>query len=352
MKNSSLKARQELVYIFLFFSVFSLQPFLAGSRPAITFFTERNSPNGPGGVLRSTLAGMQALGISYNLNPSNLDAWAPVTVVLSNYDALRMVVQNREVAKVKAIIAGPNIDLLYDQSRIDFASSPVINGFLVPSDWTRVVWETLAPATESRLRVWYTGVDPQHWAPAAQEKPQKKILIYMKLVSGLSQDALIKMHSLHALALDLTRKYGFEPLAIAYGSFGQDYYKMLLEQSCCAIFLSHSESQGIALAEAWAMNVPTLVWNPKTHESSKYAGFEVSSAPYLTTTTGNDWQTAEELEALLSGLRNRLLTYSPRRWVLDNMTDAIAAQKLLDIITEVQNQQNLEFLEEHEDDKK
>ena len=52
-----------------------------------------------------------------------------------------------------------------------------------------------------------------------------------------------------------------------------------------AVFLSSSESQGIALAEAWSMNVPTFVWNPKPKELNGRYFPSVDSAPYLTPET-------------------------------------------------------------------
>ena len=52
-----------------------------------------------------------------------------------------------------------------------------------------------------------------------------------------------------------------------------------------AVFMSRSESQGLALAEAWAMDVPTLVWQSPPGEPGSV--FSLSDpAPYLTSDTG------------------------------------------------------------------
>ena len=52
-----------------------------------------------------------------------------------------------------------------------------------------------------------------------------------------------------------------------------------------AVFISRSESQGLALAEAWAMDVPTLVWQGPPGDGGSL--FNLSDpSPYLTSHTG------------------------------------------------------------------
>ena len=40
-------------------------------------------------------------------------------------------------------------------------------------------------------------------------------------------------------------------------------YRRLLDGAAIGVFLSTFETQGLALAEAWSMDVPTLVWDPQ-----------------------------------------------------------------------------------------
>ena len=81
------------------------------------------------------------------------------------------------------------------------------------------------------------------------------------------------------------------------------------------------------------MNVPTLIFNPQQWE---YRGkfYFASACPYLTEQTGMDWQKLEQLENMLKNMPKLLDTFNPRKWVLENMTDQISAQHLLNIIEE------------------
>ena len=53
------------------------------------------------------------------------------------------------------------------------------------------------------------------------------------------------------------------------------------------VFLSTFETQGIALAEAWSMDVPAIVWDPQGQAEWRGRTFTSrSSAPFLTPATG------------------------------------------------------------------
>lgn len=120
---------------------------------------------------------------------------------------------------------------------------------------------------------------------------------------------------------------------LGYGDHTREEYKKELDRSSIAVFLSSFETQGIALAEAWAMDVPTLVWNPRSEASWRGRSFVAkSSAPYLTAATGMDWITIDQLAQTLRDALAKRASFSPREWVLANMTDAICSAHLLEII--------------------
>ena len=81
------------------------------------------------------------------------------------------------------------------------------------------------------------------------------------------------------------------------------------------------------------MNIPTFVWNPKNPIT--YVGYTyktISSSPYLTDCLGKDWKTLQELENLIKSVPHLLTTFSPREWVLHNMSDEIFASTILNTI--------------------
>jgi hypothetical protein len=120
---------------------------------------------------------------------------------------------------------------------------------------------------------------------------------------------------------------------LRYGHYERENYKKELDNAAIAVFLSSFETQGIALAEAWAMDVPSLVWNPRAEASWRGRSFIAkSSAPYLSTATGMEWVTLDELDGVVRKAISNRASFAPRDWVLANMTDAICSAKLFEII--------------------
>ena len=102
-----------------------------------------------------------------------------------------------------------------------------------------------------------------------------------------------------------------------------------------AIFISRNESQGVALAEAWSMNVPTLVYNPGDFVYSGKLVTGISACPYLTDSVGRDWKTIEQLNTLLLEMNQDKFSFTPRKYVLERFTDEKAAKDLLESIKRV-----------------
>ena len=81
------------------------------------------------------------------------------------------------------------------------------------------------------------------------------------------------------------------------------------------------------------MDVPTLAWDPRGEAEWRGRRFEArASAPYLTAHTGRLWRSIDTLGAVCRGALSDRAAIHPRQWVLENMTDAICAAALLNII--------------------
>jgi len=107
-------------------------------------------------------------------------------------------------------------------------------------------------------------------------------------------------------------------------------YHDVCSKSRLMICFSESESQGIAWAEAWSMDVPTLIWR---NERKVIDGKEthVSTAPYLTPQTGRFFNDTADLSRLLGEIGAGEVSFAPRRWVLEYMSDEVCAGKLLEL---------------------
>ena len=118
---------------------------------------------------------------------------------------------------------------------------------------------------------------------------------------------------------------GWDIREIHYGRYRLEQFRHELRNCGLAVFLSDCESQGIALAEAWSCNVPTLVWTSDKHYPLQHV------APYLSGATGQMFEGQDDLRTLLAG--SWMTDYlRPRKWVLENMSLERSAEILLDCL--------------------
>jgi hypothetical protein len=231
---------------------------------------------------------------------------AEIVLVLAGVDCLRQAIEMKRSGRCSRLYAGPNIcERPTDHDGL--LLSPEIDGVIVPSDFVGEVYVREAPVLRGRTLTWAAGVDPDYWQPTGMARDT--VLIYAK--SYREQTRQLKR---------LASTCADRVAVIRYGRYLMPEYRRALDRARCCIVLTASESQGIALAEAWAMDVPTFVTR-----SSEPQFLGRRSAPYLTDATGRFWSDNEELTRLLSSPP----PVTPRAWVLSNMTDEVCARRLL-----------------------
>ncbi len=270
-------------------------------------------------VIESLLRGLANLHVPFTFN--NWNNLTDIVYINSDINKLKHAIKLKREGRIKKLVAGPNL-VVRPIDDGGLVGSKEIDLYLVNSDWTLASYIEDMPKLESKIAIWYAGVDPQYWNPP-KKVITKNVLIYCKTESN----------EFHKNIGDITEKAGYIPIYIKYGRYKHDEYKAKLSNCCCAIFISRSESQGIALSEAWAMNIPTLVWNPKELNAHGKIYKTVSACPYLTEETGREWKTLEELKVLLSQYNKS--EYHPRNWVLSHMTDEKSAECFLNIMKRI-----------------
>jgi hypothetical protein len=271
-------------------------------------------------VLASMLRGLRRLGVRFNCNPKREARIAPVVIVQSDLDALRYALELKSRGVIQTLLAGPNLVVLPHEHG-GMLADPRIDICLVPSDWVKVAYEEDAPALVGRIQVWAAGVDERRWSPARSRNrsDHRHVLLYSKTDSdGPARETT-----------DVLERRNVDVEVVDYGAYDARSYRRVLSRCSLAVFLSRSESQGLALVEAWAMDVPTLVWDPGDLEYAGHRYSQTSSAPYLTPLTGHTWKSTTELDRLVEHAPTA--GYSPRKWVVENMTAEIAAAKLVEI---------------------
>lgn len=217
---------------------------------------------------------------------------------------------------------------------------PTIKKILVPGPWMKTMFEPFYP---DMVTAWPTGIDTEKWSPAspAVEKTYD-FLIYDKIfwerdkyVPGLLEPIIAVLEA---------RKLKYQVLR--YGYYNPPDLKTALDHSKVAIFLSASETQGFAYQQTLSAGVPILAWDgggywqdPSFYPEIKFG--PVSSVPYwdehcgLKFTGINDFGT--QLESFLLGIANN--AFSPRNYILENLTLEKCAADYVHIINNIQGGQ-------------
>jgi hypothetical protein len=230
------------------------------------------------GVTRSYLRGLQQVGHTFNFNPPNSSLYGDVIWALTSPACAAAASAKRErPAGEVFVVAGPQIGDIEECEDVDMV--------IVPSLWVkdRYISErknagngeresegkreqgrgrTKSSTTTARIVPLYAGVDTDFWRPRTPWscKERQRIVLYDKSRVSAGSISSILIDQIEEILVHTGRpvdvvRYGFEGEAYTPAEF-----RDILETSFLAVFVSQSESQGLALTEAWSMDVPTLVW--------------------------------------------------------------------------------------------
>lgn len=274
---------------------------------------------GPSAVTKSLLRGFDNLNVPYTLNPSS-SSFKEKNIFLVNesVEALKWVIRHKKEGDT--IITLPNI-VITPLDHNEIICNKKIDIILQPSDWTKNFLSSIKPGLESKIKIWPSGVE----VPVVSDCNKTiDVLIYNK---NSVDEITVEKIELFLQKKDLRYEI------ITYGHFMQaDYFKKL-EKTKMMIYLSHSESQGLSLQEAWVRNVPTLVYNRGYYDYNGHTFFDPKiSAPYLSEQTGVFFKDNFEEEFLKTWLS--LENFTPRKYVTETLSDEVCAKKFLKIISD------------------
>jgi hypothetical protein len=294
-------------------------------RPVKFFIQGKKTPQkkkygGHYAVTRSLVEGLDKLGIAFNYNPANEKNIAENVIVLAGVERLKEAIELKKKGNIKFLLAGPNVvdDVLSENQVV---ADPAIDYYVVPSEWVKDLVIKDCVKLEDRVLCWSAGVDSEYWKPGTKTGQRNKALIYWKT----------EPEEFCQEVVNVVRQQGIQPLLIKYGAYTIAEYKEKLDQSFVTIFISRSESQGIALAESWSMNVPSLVFDPGEFFFNGRMVYNVSSSPYLTRSTGLTWKDREDLKRIIAD-KTVFNDFSPREYVLKRFTDEYSAKQLINSV--------------------
>jgi hypothetical protein len=226
--------------------------------------------------------------------------------------------------RTRRSIIGPNIPI----EKPELARLILQTGkcqVLVPSESMRqILLDRELGYVAKDILVWAAGVNHKYWVPSANN-PKSIVLVYQKGPESQHRvDEVIQL--LHALNL--------KTVLLKYGTYRQNQYLKLLNQSKFVIWVGHTETQGLAQFQAWSMDVPTLVSGLPKSRLEERDGKYASAAPYLSEKTGMLSSDQIPSFAEVSFMISSLDKFSPRSWVISNATQEIATSNLERILND------------------
>jgi len=233
--------------------------------------------------------------------------------VVNDVDDLRWAIANKERVGARELWAGPNLVVVPQESG-GILNSPRIDRVIVPCEWVKEVYKRESSDLAGKIQVWPVGIDTEFWYPSKmQNKENGNILVYNK-----GQDDLcLKL-------MPVMKRHG-RVNVIKYGEYTPREYRQALDDATFMIWLSQSESQGLALLEALSMNVPVLAWDSREvnyHSADLKKEFiinNVSSCPYFSSQCGLKFKLIEEFENKLIEFKYKVekSEFMPQKYLFD-----------------------------------
>ncbi len=264
--------------------------------------------SGPDAVACSVVRGLQELNVPFLYNP--LFRQNDTAVVLSGVCALKNAIAAKKRGALKKLIAGPNVVMQPDAEH-GIMQSEYIDHILVPSQWVADLWAHQAPDISRKLIVWAAGVEIKN-ASTRTGVP----ILYDKLGD-------------RALTSQIQQQIGSSAKIFTYGTFKREDYLKSLTEASFMVYLSRSESQGLALQEAWAHDVPTII-NKSTNWQNNGLSWQASqiNCPYLHPALGMIFENVQDIPELA----RQITSLHPKHYCDQELSDRASIQNLLKII--------------------
>ncbi len=265
---------------------------------------------GPKKVVENLIKGLEKINCPYTVN-GDISRYPRIWI----HDDLFTLNIARKKAPNSQIVVGPNIFVNPEDI------SPCIDmtgmTYLQPSEMVKDIW--IARGYASKIEVWPAGIDTDTYCPTREISNRNAVVLYFKNRSEQELESV----------MNILQSKNIVPEVIRYGSYKEADYLDSLRKCRFMIWLGGYESQGIALEEALSCDVPIIVVDRELPASP----FDKKStaAPYFSDECGIMIKKISDLSVALDQMSARFDTYTPRKYVLNNLSLEKSARRLIEI---------------------
>ncbi len=244
--------------------------------------------------------------------------------VFKDVNALKWALSVKRSNQNLKVTAGPFIVNLPNEAK-HIIEDELLDGYLYFSEWHRNLFHYYSDSIkEKESNIWFCGVDTDYWKPNAliNKNEKSEVLVYSKTNPEVSKFII---NYLESKKIDYTE--------IVCGKYKRQEYLDSLQKSKLAIFVSVTETQGLAIFESWSADVPTLHFNPGVWRYQGNTYDKASSCPYLEDRLGVDFKGIEDFEVCLNEAIENVKAFRPRDTVLKKYTTQHSIDLLIKILS-------------------
>jgi hypothetical protein len=228
----------------------------------------------------------------------------------------------------KKFIFGPHFSVFPDNRLINVNNTNNNAIYIQPSVWVYNLWRNMGAERHIEVKTQPFPPDTSRFSPV-KDKKRDKVFIYYK---RRNPDELTTIKTF------LNNKHIEYKIFDYVKRYDEKYYLEYLQESKYGIVLDAHESQGFAIEEALSCDVPLLVWNTRTmnqEHGSQYQAFPCSTIPYWDERCGEFFYEEHEFEKAFNVFIDRIDTYKPRQYILENLSVSKCADNLQRCIIEL-----------------
>jgi glycosyltransferase involved in cell wall biosynthesis len=280
-------------------------------------------------VFLNLCAGLDILGIPYRINGYRYIERHPdeLACIIGKPHVLNKTHWRNPILFGAAVYSHPLADP-------DLLKRLPVRKILVPGEWMRQMCE---PYYGDTVVDWPVGIDTDSWTRDPDNQKTFDFLLYDKV---RWEHENYRATLIEPIRQELSRR-GFTYSEIRYGCYEEETFREMLRRCRAMIFLCEHETQGIAYQQALACGIPILAWDrggywqdPEFYPHRVKFG-PVTSVPYWDERCGRKFAHLAEFLEQLSEFWANLTNYSPRDYILQNLTLEICARKYLGHIQKI-----------------
>jgi hypothetical protein len=227
----------------------------------------------------------------------------------------------------KKFIFGPHFSVFPDNRLLSINNINKNSVYIQPSIWVCELWKNYGAENIIPIKDFPFSVEVEKFCPSQIQNSQKnEVFIYFKSRNPKELEYVkqfLNYKNVTYKIFDYIKKYNEE-----------DYLKCL-HNAKYGIIIGRHESQGFAIEEALSCNVPLLIWEVKYMSQEygyNYPDIPATIIPYWDDRCGEYFYNKEELETTYNKFITKLETYSPREYIIENLSPQKCGQRFIELV--------------------